>query len=262
MKKIGVLTFVVLLLSVNGQAVAWGKTGHRVIGLIAEQHLTDDARVAVQELLGVEDLAEVSTWADFMRSDPDEFWQRTASPYHYVTVPKGKRYADVGAPRQGDALTAITQFAKTLKDDKASDDERRLALKFMVHVIGDLHQPLHVGNGTDRGGNQFTVVHMGEPTNLHSVWDSGLVDEEQMSYTEYAALLSRKLDADVIAEWSEPNPLVWIAESAEIRDTIYPMGNDRVLRWNYFYEHRDTVRQRLAQGGIRLAAYLNALFAE
>lgn len=244
----------------SADVLAWGKTGHRVTGTIAARYLSDEAAAAVRDILGVEDLAEASTWPDFMRSDPDEFWRRTGNPYHYVTIPVGKTYEQVGAPPQGDAITALALFSATLRDEAAPLAERQKALRFMVHIIGDLHQPLHAGNGTDRGGNSFNVIFYDEPTNLHSVWDSGLVDEEQLSYSELSDWLLRKLTEQQVADWMEPDPMVWIAESAALRDTIYPPAGAS-LRWDYFFAHRDTVRRRLTQGGIRMAAYLNALFA-
>ncbi|MEM7762622.1 MAG: S1/P1 nuclease [Pseudomonadota bacterium] len=259
MRMLAVSVAAISALVLTPQATAWGKTGHRVTGAIAENYLSRRAKRAIDEILSTEDLAEISTWADFYRSDPDEFWQRKSGPFHYVTIPIGKRYSDVGAPPQGDAITALEMFADVLRDDAASAADKKRALHFTVHIIGDLHQPLHAGNGTDRGGNQYTVVWYGDVTNLHSVWDTGLVKQEELSYTEYTTWLLRKLSREQVAEWMEPDPLVWIAESAAIRDTIYP-GGDRNLRWDYFFAHRDTVRQRLSQGGVRMAAYLNELF--
>ncbi len=237
-------------------ASGWGKTGHRVSSQIAERYLDDTARAAVAEILGVEDLAEASTWPDFMRSNPDEFWRRTANPWHYVTIPEGKTYPEVGAPPQGDAISALANFRTTLVDSRASLEDRQLALRFIVHIIADLHQPLHAGNGKDRGGNDFTVVWEGQPTNLHSVWDTALVDEQQLSYTELTAWLSRTMTAEMVAGWLQTDPVVWVSESAAIRDGIYP-GQNRELRWSYIYEHRATVNQRLMQAGVRMAAYLN-----
>ena len=100
-------------------AHAWGPLGHRISGDIAQRHLTPAAQSAVKQILGAEDLAEASTWADDMRSSPEPFWQKTASPFHYVTIPDGKAYGDVGAPVEGDALTALKQFAATLRDPRA-----------------------------------------------------------------------------------------------------------------------------------------------
>jgi hypothetical protein len=252
------LCFTALL--VSGQAMGWGQTGHRVTGAIAEQYLSENARQAIEILLPNEDLAEASTWADEMRSDPDLFWQKTANPWHYVAVPKGKNYVEIGAPGQGDAYTALDKFARTLKSSEASLADKQLALRFIVHIIGDLHQPLHAGNGTDKGGNDRKLSFFWEDSNLHRVWDSGLIDRRQLSYTEWTARLSRKITKQQAKQWMVTDPQLWIAESAKIRDTIYPKENK--ISWDYLYQHLPTATLRLQMGGVRIAAYLNEIFAK
>jgi hypothetical protein len=243
-------------LGLAGPAYGWGRTGHRVIAAIADQNVSGLTRARIREILGTESLDEAATWPDEMRSDPDPFWQKTASPWHYVTI-AGKEY-DVPPP-EGDALTALRHFTAVLRDPSASLRDRQLALRFVVHLVGDLHQPLHVGKGTDKGGNDVKVTFDGRPTNLHAVWDSGLVDEEQLSFSEYAARLERRMMPEQIVAWWDPDPMVWVRESAAIRDTIYPA--DPKLGWSYSYQMQPIVRQRLSQGGVRLAAYLDWVFA-
>lgn len=249
----------ILLVSFSPNLLAWGKTGHRVTGAIAAPFLSDDAKAAITDILGVETLAEASTWADFMRASPEPFWQQQSNPYHYVTVPVGQHYSDGDAPPQGDAVTALQQFAETLQSPDATKVDKQLALRFSVHLIGDLHQPLHTGNGTDRGGNDFLVTFFGEVSNLHSVWDSKLIDHDQLSYTELTAWLLPRITVELANQWNEPDPIVWITESAALRDTIYPERRD--LSWDYVFEQRQNMRTRLMQGGVRMAAYFNALFA-
>ena len=238
-------------------ALAWGKTGHRVVAEVADGHLSGLARAHVREILGTESLEEASTWPDEMKSDPSTFWQRTASPWHYVTL-GGFAYDE--APSEGDALTALRQFTATLRDPNASRADRELALRFIVHIVGDLHQPLHAGKPGDRGGNDVKVKWFGRDTNLHAVWDSALVDEEDLSFTEWAQRIERRTTNEEVIRWWVENPVVWIAESAQIRGTVYPAASE--LSWRYIYDHMPTVRRRLAQGGVRLAAYLNAVFDE
>lgn len=245
---------------VSGPAFAWGQNGHRVTGAIAEQHLTTSAREQIRALLGPESLAEASTWADEMRSDPAPFWQTTANPFHYVTVPTGRTYVQAGAPPEGDAVTALTRFRATLSEPRASLAEKQLALRFIVHIVGDLHQPLHAGNGSDRGGNDHKVTFAGEQTNLHSVWDTGLVEQQNLSYSEMAAWLGSKITPEMAASWNTADPLVWISESAAIRDQIYPPAGSRIS-YEYSYQHLPTVKRRLQQAGVRIAAYLNAIYA-
>jgi hypothetical protein len=256
-------------------AFAWGKTGHRVVAAIADTQLSGLARAHVRQILGgAESLDEAATWPDEMRSAPDAFWQKTATPWHYVTL-NGVVYDH--APAEGDALDALDRFTRTLKDPNASLADKQLALRFVVHLVGDLHQPLHVGKCCDKGGNDVKVTWFGKPTSLHAVWDSQLVDEEQYSFTELAAKLERHTsDADVIAWW-DINPRDWISESAQYRDTLYPTAADKPrapadkkskapavpdLSYSYVYRFTPLMEQRLSQAGVRLAAYLNAIYAE
>ncbi|QYE36116.1 S1/P1 nuclease [Polymorphobacter sp. PAMC 29334] len=251
-------------------AFAWGKTGHRVIGAIAERMIGHRARNGVRTILGTESIAEASAWPDFERSNPDAFWQKEAGPFHYVTVPTGKTYAEVGAPPEGDAVTALKRFAATVRDRNAPLADRQLALRFIIHIVGDLHQPLHAGNGTDKGGNDVKVIFQREPTNLHAVWDSGLIDQEQLSYTEMATWLNARITRADRVKWRDPHPLTWIGESAAIRDRIYPEapksdagkpGEPIKLGFDYIYAWTPTRDLRLEQGGVRLAAYLDWVFA-
>lgn len=243
-----------------GTALAWGPTGHRITGDIAERFLTDDSKAAIEAILGVEGLAEASTWADFMRSAPNPFWQRQASHFHFVTVPDGRSYADTGKPDRGDAVTALNSFSMTLLDPKASLEDKQLALRFAVHLVGDLHQPLHVGNGTDRGGNLVTVVFFDEVTNLHRVWDESMIRNERLSYSEYADWLAARITPERAREWMTADADVWIQESAELRPGVYP--DSPKLSYDYVFEHKATMEQRLAMGGVRIAAFLNAIFAK
>ena len=256
----GLASALVLTLS-PAPALAWGKTGHRVVGAIAQRYLSPRAAAGVKRILGVETLAEASTWPDFMRSDPSDFWQHKAGPWHYVTVPQGKTYAQVGAPPEGDAVTALARFSATLRDSHASLADKQLALRFIAHLVGDLQQPLHAGNGTDKGGNEVTVTFAGKPTNLHAVWDSGLVDEEQLSYSEMAEWLGARITPDNARAWSTTDPTVWITESANLRDRIYPAKGETNLSFRYVFDHTADMELRLEQGGVRLAAYLNQVFA-
>lgn len=241
-----------------GPAQAWSKTGHRVTGAIADAHLGPKARAGLQDLLGTEGLAEASTWPDFMRSSPEAFWQKQANPWHYVTIPVGQTYAEAGAPPQGDALTALKRFSATVRNPRAPLAERQLALRFIVHIVGDLSQPLHVGRGDDRGGNDIKVSFFGRPTNLHAVWDGDLVENEGLSYTEWTSWLLAAATPALIRDWSSPDPLQWVADSAAVREQIYPATPE--LGHAYVFQHRERVRQQLSKGGFRLAAYLNALF--
>ncbi len=273
--KAGFVLAAALVTAVPSPVFAWGKTGHRVVAAIAEPQLSGLARAHVQEILGGgESLDEAANWPDEMRSDPAPFWQKTATPWHYVTL-NGIIYDH--APAEGDALEALNHYRDVLRDPRATLAEKQTALRFIVHLVGDLHQPLHVGKCCDRGGNEVKVKWFGRDLNLHSVWDSALVDEEQLSFTEMAAKLDRHTSPQDVIDWWDINPRDWISESAQIRETIYPSaptkpakpvkGKKRKgpalpeLSYGYVYKFTPIMERRLQQAGVRLAAYLNDIYA-
>jgi hypothetical protein len=269
------LVVVAALALIPAPAMAWGKTGHRVVAAIADTQLSGLARAHVREILGgAESLDEAANWPDEMRSAPGAFWQKTATPWHYVTL-NGITYDH--APSEGDALQALNHFRAVLQDPKASIADKQLALRFVVHLVGDLHQPLHAGKCCDKGANDVKVTFFGKSTNLHAVWDSALPDDEQLSFSELAAKLERHISNQDVLDWWDINPRDWISESAEIRDTVYPTAADMPkpakgkkkrkgpavpdLSYSYVYRFTPVMERRLQQGGVRLAAYLNAIFA-
>lgn len=258
-------------------ALAWGKTGHRVVAAIADTQLSGLARAHIREILGPgESLDEAATWPDDMRADPSRFWQKTASPWHYVTL-NGITYDH--APPEGDALAALAHFRAVLQDPKTSRADKQLALRFVIHLVGDLHQPLHAGKCCDKGANDVKVTWFGKPTNLHAVWDSAIVDDEQLSFSELAAKLERHITDRELIGWWDINPRDWVSESAELRDQLYPTSTDMPkpkpgqktkkgqpvlpeLSYSYVYRFTPLMEQRLEQAGVRLAAYLNDIFAQ
>lgn len=244
-------------------AHAWGQLGHRVVGELAEERVSGKTRAEIALILGEESLAEASTWADEQRSNPAPFWQEEADPFHYVTVPEGKTYAEIGAPADGDALSALARFAAIVRNPEASREDRALALRFIIHIVGDLHQPLHAGNGNDRGGNDVRLRWFGQETNLHTVWDTRMIEGKGLSYSEYAVWLGRKIEPEETIAWWTADPAVWVAESTALRDRIYPATDDAIpsLGYAYQFEHLPSAELHLQQGGVRLAAYLDQLFA-
>ena len=254
----------VLTTSLMASSASWGRgpTGHRITGEIAQSRISGKTAAEIELILGNQDLAEMATWPDDQRSNPEPFWQKDASPWHYVTLPGGKDPSELVSPPEGDASTALVRFAAIVRDKQKSRDERALALRFIIHIIGDLHQPLHVGNGTDRGGNDVKVSWFGEPSNLHSVWDSGMIDRQGLSFTEYTERLEQRLTAEQTIAWWDARPQAWMAESATLRDGLYPAAGEQPvsLGYTYQYQHLPAVEARLLQSGVRIAAYLDRLF--
>ena len=252
MKNLIKITFVFIFLSQS--LMGWGRTGHRIVGKVAETYLTKNAKSQIKKLMGHHDLSRMSNWADDIKSDPN--W-RHANHWHWCTVPNGEDYEK--NKHQGLAVEKVYEFIKTLKDKKATKVEKQIALKFLVHLIGDLHQPLHVGNGKDRGGNSVRLKWFGELTNLHSIWDTKLIDYQKLSYTEYVNYLLLNEDRGKIRQWQGDSLLTYVHESRDLRNQCYEYSKDD-LKWEYYYANKDLLEQRLLQGGIRLSGELNRIF--
>jgi len=250
-----------LVVAATSNVSAYGPTGHRVVAELAFRHMTPEALAAVEAILGDDFMAEAATWPDEMRSSPDPFFGRTAAPYHYVNLPDGVTYEESEKNPAGDAITALANFTATLKDESASLEDRSLALRYIIHIVGDLHQPLHAGRSQDRGGNRIDVVWFEEFTNLHTVWDERIIQHKQLSYTEWTNFLDRKIKPDHITEWQKAAPTDWVAELISYRGDIYENGHG-ILSWNYVYKYTPLIKSQLSKGGIRLAGYLNAAFAK
>ncbi len=235
---------------------AWGQTGHRVIGEIAECHMSRKAKKQVQKLLGKERLSMVSTWMDEVRSD--DAYDHTHD-WHWVTIPYGKRYAETEKNPDGDLIEAIGRMKKILGSDTASGEKKTEALKFLVHLVGDLHQPLHVGNGTDKGGNDVKVKYFWEKSNLHRVWDSGIIDSKQLSYSELAESINRA-SKDQVKMWQAGTVVSWAVEAQAYHPQVYDFRDVGILSYEYNYRNWDLVQAQLLKGGIRLAGILNEIF--
>jgi hypothetical protein len=236
--------------------LAWGPTGHRVIGHVAEEHLSPKARKAVQEILGHESLAMASTWMDEVRSDTAYDHTRD---WHWVTIPDGETYAQSEKNPKGDVVEAIDRMKASLKDRSTSLEDKRRDLRFLIHLIGDLHQPLHVGRGDDRGGNQFQVRWMKQGSNLHRVWDSGIIDLQELSYTELAQSLA-PVTAREKGEWQRGSSAQWAEEAMQWRPQIYAVEKGDELGYEYSYLNWPLVKDQLRKGGVRLARVLNEIF--
>ncbi|MET0555170.1 MAG: S1/P1 nuclease [Vicinamibacteria bacterium] len=248
---------VLLALACAPEASAWGPTGHRAIGRVAERHLSPAAARAVKDLLAPEQLAYVTTWSDEIRSEAE--WSK-ADPWHYTTVPDGQPIEAATKNPAGDVLEAIARFEKVLGDRTAPRGERAQALKWLAHLIGDLHQPMHVGRGDDRGGNETVVLWFGEPSNLHSVWDSKIVEQSELSFTELAELVDHPTP-DELRAWQATRFPEWARESQELRAGAYAIG-DRRLSWKYLHDQWPVVQRRILQAGVRLSATIERLLAQ
>ncbi|MDO9183319.1 MAG: S1/P1 nuclease [Bacteriovorax sp.] len=242
-------------------AFSWGKTGHRIVGEIAQRHLNSSTLKGIKELAGVDNLSRMSTWPDDVRSDPKMGY---TSPWHYVSIPNGKTYFEQKRNKEGDIIEALYRFEDTLRDPKETKEHKLDALRFMIHMTGDLHQPLHVGLAEDRGGNSIRVKWFKSETNLHSVWDEELVDFEKLSFTEYSNYLDHFTKVEV-KELEKGTFIDWAKESQDLRPKVYDFGgvSESVsLSYEYNYKVKPIIELRLKQAGLRLAYVLNKIFSK
>lgn len=254
----------ILLACVSLNSWAWGPTGHRIVGQIASNHLTPKARAKVEQILGGDSLAKVSTWADDMRSNPDNFWQKRSPQWHYINFEQvadfhPEAYTTPSSREQiSDVYSAILGAIAALKSKQTTAEDRAFYLRFLVHLVGDVHQPMHAGHAKDRGGNEIQLTFFGRPTNLHSLWDSGLIDSRQLSFSEYASFIDTANPVQ-IRTWLASSPADWIRESANYSAALYAIP-EKNLSYAYVYQQLPLVDLRLAQAGVRLAGLLNQLF--
>jgi len=252
----------VLLSSVSLGALAWGNIGHRVVGKIAESRLTPGTLAKIFAISDKDTLADLANWPDWIKSD--ENWLH-ASAWHYVSIPDGQTYEDIQKNPQGDIVTAIDRFTRELRDPNTDRQKKREALAFLVHLVGDIHMPLHVGRVEDQGGNKVALTWFGAPTNLHEVWDEKLIEMEKMSYSDYAQFIDKQ-DRSREVVWSAAPIAVWMEESMVLRPLVYdnvpPFSPEGTLpkywEYKYYYKVSRTLNERLLMAGVRLAALLES----
>jgi hypothetical protein len=257
-RHIATIASVTLFLILCQSAVyGWGNKGHEIVGFIAEAHLTETARKKITAiLLAGETLPLAATW-------PDETGRRIQDfdRLHYVSVPDDANgYEQARDCKARNCIVeALKWFTSVLADTDAPINLRRIALRFVAHLVGDAHQPLHAGRREDRNGTDTVVSYKGQTNNLHLFWDINLVE---MMEEGSADVLARRLDASIPVEernqWRSGNPKAWIDESFRLsRSHAYNLEGAGELSDEYITNALPIVRRRLVQGGIRLAWWLN-----
>jgi len=256
MKKLIFLFFFTFQLSF-GNAPYWSKTGHRVIGEVAQQHLSSKARRAIKKLLDGQSLAAVSNFADVIKADST---YRRFGAWHYVNFPADKKYMDVEPNPYGDVVMGIQKCIQVVKDENSTRTDKIFYLKMLIHLVGDLHQPMHVGRLADKGGNDIQVQWFNKGSNLHKIWDANMINDYDMSYTELAEKLPRisRKERKVIQQGSVYD---WVEESQDLANELYgSVSVGEKLYYRYGYKWWGTVETQLQKGGLRLAKVLNDLF--
>lgn len=235
----------------------WSKTGHRVVGEIAQEHLTRRALKSIDKLLGDESLALVSNFGDEIKSDRA---YSKYGPWHYVNFPADKKYQDVTPNPSGDLITGIAECIRIIKSENETKEAKAFHLKMLVHLVGDLHQPMHAGQKEDKGGNDIQVRWFNRGSNLHRVWDTHMIEDNGMSFTELSNAMP-ELSKQEITRLQSGTTVDWINESKQIANVIYAdVENGKKLSYRYSYDNWKTVMSQLQKGGLRLAKVLNDVF--
>lgn len=257
-----------LALLIAPQVGAWGWEGHQIVATLAQQQLQPGVAAQVQRLLALEQrhsLAQIASWPDEIQDDPSQaaLWQATRRQ-HYVDFRRSDacHYQPQADCPNGQCIVAgIAHYVAILADPQQGDAQRLEALKFVVHFVGDVHQPLHADyRDDDKGGNAYQVQFNRHGTNLHSVWDSGLIKLREEDVATYAA----RLAASYPLHAERPTPASyagWAEESCRISrdDGIYPHGH--VIPATYVAAAQKIIDLRLVQAGARLAQVLNQALA-
>lgn len=253
------LLFVSALVGFAVNAFGWGQKGHDIVAFIAENHLTDTTKAKVDSLLDGYSIVYWANWLDNASHTADYAYTKT---WHYKNIDKGKSFEKAPKIKEGNIVDAIYLQTETLRNPTASKEEKALALKMLVHFLGDIHQPMHLGRATDRGGNYHNIKFFKTGTNLHSVWDTNLLEAAHAwSHTEWQREIDRLPSERQYTIIKDGNPDSWGKETYELCQQVYEATPEGVnVEYDYIADWTPTIETQLEKGGLRLADVLNSIF--
>jgi hypothetical protein len=270
MRRVIAIAAIVAAVVMPSAAWAWGNEGHEVIALIAASELSPAAKAQVEQLLGGDaatTMADISTWADKIRRDRPE-----TAPWHYVNIEITSAGCDAARDCPDDAcvVAQVQRDTAVVGNRTLAQSVRAEALRFLIHFVGDLHQPLHAGDNHDRGGNEVRVVLNGDRKNLHAVWDTAVVEALGNDPGAVAATLERQITTAEKRQWSQGSVVDWANQSFRIAKTkIYRTLPGRggttapvILPPDYAQHQADITRTQLERAGVRLAMLLNKVLGK
>ena len=252
------LLVVCLSLLLAHEALAWGQKGHDVTAYVAENHLTKRAAKRIAAVLEGYSPVYVSNWLDNASHTPEYAYTKT---WHYLNVDEGETLESMPKNPDGDVLKAVTEIVARLKSGGLTPTEEALSLRMLIHLVGDMHCPMHAGHLSDLGGNRVSVIYFGDATNLHSVWDTALVESaHRWSYAEWQREIDR-LSKEEAAEVASGEPADWMRETLELCSEVYastPEGTK--ISYDYVAKYAPVIERQFLRGGLRLARLLNEIY--
>lgn len=257
MMKKNLLFILTLLISAN--CFGWGQKGHDTVAYIALQHLTPVTLSSLDSLLDNKSIVYWANWLDNASHTPEYAYTKT---WHYKNIDADMTFENAPKIEEGNIVDAIYEQVEVLNDNKLEKKDKALAVKMLVHFLGDIHQPMHMGHASDRGGNNHIVKFFNKPSNLHTVWDTKILESAHAwSHTEWQRELDRlnKEEEDTFVMNGTPD--IWGKETYEISKKIYDATpQDTNIEYSYIAEWTPTIELQLEKGGLRLADILNSIF--
>lgn len=238
------------------QALPWGQKGHDTVAYIAECHLDPEVKATAEKLLGGHSIVYYSNWLDNASHTPEYAYSKT---WHYKNIDPDETFESAKLNPDGDIVSALESNISILSDTTIDDKERSLALKMVIHFLGDIHQPMHLGRAKDLGGNRRSIRFFRNDSNLHSVWDSKLVEAgHKWSYTEWQQQIDRAAPAEEMEITSLTTPTEWARETYELARSVYDQTPENYnVEYTYIAKWTPVVESQFLKGGLRLAMVLN-----
>ena len=248
----------VMALMIVPNALGWGQKGHDVVAYVAEQNISCRVARKVAKVLEGHSLVYYANWMDNASHTPE---YAHTSTWHYANVDEGYTYQTMPKNEKGDVVQAVMQLTEQLKKGGMTAQEESVALRMLIHLVGDLHCPMHAGHKSDLGGNLVEVLYFGKPQKLHSIWDSALVESaHNWGYTEWQREIDRqprkedkKLQQGSVEEW--------FSETVELSKGVYKdMPEGAKISYDEVAKSAPLIEQQLLKGGLRLARLLEEIY--
>ncbi len=238
---------------------AWGQKGHDTTAFIAENHLTPITKAVIDEMLDGKSIVYYANWLDNASHTPEYAYSKT---WHYKNIDPHETFENAHLLETGDIVRAIYEQVGILEDPVASKEDKQLALKIVVHILGDIHQPMHMGRASDLGGNRHKIKYFGKDNNLHSVWDSSLPESaHKWTFTEWQQQIDRLSDQEIKEILKEGTPEKWGKETYEIAKEVYDRTPENTnISYDYIADWTPVIETQFLRGGLRLADLLNSIF--